>query len=144
MGGVDLSDQLLQYYSTHRKSARWYRTLFLHLVDIATTNAYLLHCDIKTANQEKPMSHKDFQTELVAQLCGVDRSGRPAKKSADHIPVPIAVVTDTSQKATQGRRSCQRCHQVDKKRNLTPWKCKACDLALCVIVDRNCFAEWHV
>ena len=42
MGGVDLSNQLLQYYSTHRRTARWYHTIFLHLVDIATTNAYLL------------------------------------------------------------------------------------------------------
>ncbi|XP_041652018.1 piggyBac transposable element-derived protein 4-like [Cheilinus undulatus] len=143
MGGVDVSYQLLQYYSTNRRTTRWYRTLFLHLVDIATTNAYILHCDISASNQVEPMSHKDFLIELVSQLCGLDSTGMPTRRSADHISVAIAMVTDASMKATQGRRICQHCHQVDKKRHLTPWKCQSCDVALCLIVDRNCFAEWH-
>ncbi|XP_028254268.1 piggyBac transposable element-derived protein 4-like [Parambassis ranga] len=142
MGGVDRSDQLIQYYSTHRRTARWYRTLFLHLVDIATTNAYILHCEISASKQVKHMSHKDFQTELLSQLCGVDHAGIPCKRSTDHIPVAIAKVTDASMKATHGRRICQQCHLLDK-RSLTPWKCKSCDVPLCLIVDRNCFEEWH-
>lgn len=89
------------------------------------------------------MSHRDFQTELVSQLCGVDSTGVPTKRSADHIPVAIAMVIDASLKVTQGCRICQRCHQVDKKRNLTSWKCQSCNVALCLIVDRNCVAEWH-
>uniref|UniRef100_A0A4W6G6E2 PiggyBac transposable element-derived protein domain-containing protein n=1 Tax=Lates calcarifer TaxID=8187 RepID=A0A4W6G6E2_LATCA len=133
---------LIQYYSTYRRTACWYRTLFLHLVDIATTSAYILHRDISASNQVKPMSHRDFQTELVSQLCGVDSTGVPTKRSADHIPIAIAMVIDASLKVTQGCRICQRCHQVDKKRNLTSWKCQSCNVALCLIVDRNfCFEE---
>lgn len=143
MGGVDLSDQLIQYYSTHRRTAWWYRTLFLHFVDIATTNAYALHCEISSTKQEQHMSHKNFLSELVSQLCGVDQTGVPINRRAEHVPVPIAEVTDASQKATQGRKTCQRCLLVDKKRSLTPWKCESCDVALCLIVDRNCFKEWH-
>ncbi len=143
MGGVDLSDQLIQYYSTHRKTARWYRTLFLHFVDIATTNAYILHCEVSNTQQVQHTTHKNFLIELVSQLCGVHRTGVPINRSADHVPVAIAVATETKDKATQGRRTCQHCHLVDHKRNLTPWKCKSCDVPLCVIVDRNCFEEWH-
>ncbi|XP_041836536.1 piggyBac transposable element-derived protein 3-like [Melanotaenia boesemani] len=142
MGGVDLSNQLLQYYSTHHKTACWYCTLLLHLVDIASTNAYILHY-ILLASQTKPMSHKDFQTELVTKLCGVDSTCMPSNRSTNHIPVAIARVTDPSLKATQGPRICQRCHRVDKKRYLTPWKCQSCDVALCLVLDRNYFAEWH-
>ena len=138
MGGVDLSDQLLQYYSTHRRTARWYRTLFLHFVDIATTNAYILHCENSKTQQVQHMTHKDFLAELVSQLCGVEKTGVPSNRSTDHVPVAIATATDAREKATQGRRTCQRCQQVDKKRNLTPWKCKRCDVPLCVIVE-----EWH-
>ncbi|CAB1338355.1 unnamed protein product [Coregonus sp. 'balchen'] len=143
MGGVDLSDQLLQYYSTHRRTARWYRTLFLHFLDMGTTNAYILHCDISATQQVTPMTHKNFVAELVAQLCGVTQTGVPLQKSTSHVPVAIANVAEAKDKATAGRRVCQRCKQVDKKRFVTPWKCKACDVALCVIVDRNCFEEWH-
>ncbi|XP_049425710.1 piggyBac transposable element-derived protein 4-like [Epinephelus fuscoguttatus] len=144
MGGVDLSDQLIQYYSTHRKTARWYQTLFLHFVDIAVTNAYIMHCEMSRKQQVQPMTHKNFLTQLVSELCGVDKTGTPINRSNQHVPVAIATVTDASQKATQGRRACQRCQQVDKKRNLTPWRCKSCDVPLCVIVDRNCFEEWHM
>lgn len=143
MGGVDLSDQLLQYYSTHRRTARWYRTMFLHFVDIATTNAYILHREISHTKQVQHMTHKNFLVELVSQLCGVDKAGAVIQRSTDHVPVAIDVATDVKKKATQGRRICHRCQQVEKKRNLTPWKCKACDVALCLIVDRNCFEEWH-
>lgn len=142
-GGVDLSKRQLQYCSTNHRTVNWYRTLFMHLVDIATTNAYILHCDISASKQVKPMSHNDFRTELAAQLCGVDSKGLPIQKSAEHIPVPITIVTDTRLKATQGRKNCQRCSQVDKKRRQTPWKCQACDAALCLVPGRNCFVEWH-
>lgn len=60
MGGVDLSDQLIQYYSTHRRTARWYSTLLLHFLDIATKNAYVLHCDISNTQQVKHMTQKNF------------------------------------------------------------------------------------
>uniref|UniRef100_A0A671UTR0 PiggyBac transposable element-derived protein domain-containing protein n=1 Tax=Sparus aurata TaxID=8175 RepID=A0A671UTR0_SPAAU len=60
MGGVDLSDQLIQYYSTHRKTARWYKTVMLHFLDIATTNAFILHREISSARQVQAMTHKDF------------------------------------------------------------------------------------
>ncbi|KAF3851790.1 hypothetical protein F7725_005145 [Dissostichus mawsoni] len=143
MGGVDLSDQLIQYYSTHRKTARWYRTLFMHFVDITTTNSYILHCDVSNTQQVQHMTHKNVMADLVSQLCGVEKTGLPINRSAHHVPVAITAATDVRKKATQGRRTCQHCHETHGRRNLTPWKCKACDVALCVVVDRNCFEGWY-
>ena len=143
MGGVDLSDQLIQYDSTHRKTSRWYRAVLLHFLDIATTNAFILHCEMSSVKQVQHMTHKDFMVELVCQLCGIDKTGVPQSRRADHVPVPIYPDTDSGQKATKGRLRCHRCQQVNNRRRDTPWKCQACDVPLCLVLDRNCFVDWH-
>ncbi|XP_039659942.1 piggyBac transposable element-derived protein 4-like [Perca fluviatilis] len=143
MGGVDMSDQLIQYYSVHHKSMRWYRTLFFHFLDIAATNSYLLHKELCREKQEEPMSHRDFLQELTAQLCGVTVKTPPAQTRSSHVPVAIAKILDVSRKASYGRRPCVNCRQTRKAKQATPWKCKECDVALCVISDRNCFEAWH-
>ncbi|XP_047444335.1 piggyBac transposable element-derived protein 4-like [Mugil cephalus] len=104
MGVFDPSNQC---HPTHRRTTHWYRTLFLHLVDIAAANAYILHCDVSASNRATPMSRKDFHTELVSQLCGADMTGAPTDRTVDHVPVAIATVTDASLKASRGRRKCQ-------------------------------------
>ncbi|XP_034090344.1 piggyBac transposable element-derived protein 4 [Gymnodraco acuticeps] len=71
MGGVDLSDQLIQYYSVHKRSNRWYRTLLYHFIDIAATNSYILHKEMCLSSGSVAMSHAQFMEELSAELCGV-------------------------------------------------------------------------
>ena len=60
MGGVDLSDQLIQYYTTQHKTLMWYKKVFFHFLDIAATNAYLLHKELTQNMQKDRMSHKAF------------------------------------------------------------------------------------
>ena len=43
MGGVDLSDQLLNYYSFLRKSMKWSGKLLIHLFNLLIFNAYILN-----------------------------------------------------------------------------------------------------
>ncbi|CAL1596266.1 unnamed protein product [Knipowitschia caucasica] len=143
MGGVDLSDQLIQYYSVHHTTKRWYRTLFFHFMDIAATNAYLLHKELSQEKGDKPMTHRGFLEELTAQLCGVSVMVPPVKAPAQHLPVAISEQEDLKKRASYGRRSCAHCRETRHKRQATPWKCLACDVALCLIADRNCFQEWH-
>ncbi|XP_039504222.1 piggyBac transposable element-derived protein 4-like isoform X3 [Pimephales promelas] len=143
MGGVDLSDQLIQYYSVHHKTMRWYRTLFFHFLDIAATNSYLLHKEVCAEKQQQPMTHRAFLEELTAQLCSVTVAVAPTQQQSNHVPVPISDQTETSKKASYGRRQCVNCKQKRQAKQATPWKCKACDVALCVIPDRNCFEAWH-
>ena len=43
MGGVDFSDQLLNYFSFLRKSTKWSRKLLIHLLNLVILNAHILN-----------------------------------------------------------------------------------------------------
>ncbi|XP_018534152.1 piggyBac transposable element-derived protein 4 [Lates calcarifer] len=143
MGGVDLSDQLIQYYSVHHTTMRWYRTLFYHFLDIAATNAYILYKELCKEKGQTAVTHRGFLEELTAQLCGVTVTVSPAKAPEQHLPVAISEQAETSKRASYGRRGCVLCRNSAQKKQATPWKCQVCDVALCLIADRNCFQEWH-
>ena len=44
MGGVDLVDQVMNYYSFLRRTGKWWRKLFIHLFNIINLNLYVLFC----------------------------------------------------------------------------------------------------
>lgn len=108
MGGIDLSDQLLQYYSTPHKTMKWYRKLLLHFLDIAATNAFSVHKELYGTT-----SHKEFMEELIAELCGVSQKTTPKQTSVDHVPVPGA---EQASDATAGHRICVLCKAKHGKR----------------------------
>ncbi|XP_039521764.1 piggyBac transposable element-derived protein 4-like [Pimephales promelas] len=139
MGGVDLSDQLLQYNTTQQKTMKWYRKVFLHFLDIASTNSFILHNEL-----HGNLSHKEFMEQLITELCGVSQKTAPKRTNSDHVPVPGAKLTsDDRDVATAGRRTCVHCKVVRGKRLDTAWKCQACNVHLCLKLNRNCFQEWH-
>jgi len=43
MGGCDRSDQLIGYYTFLRKSVKWWKKLFIHLVNMVLLNAHILN-----------------------------------------------------------------------------------------------------
>lgn len=111
MGGVDLSDQLLKCYEIIRKSKKWWKTLFLHFIDVAIVNSYIIH---KSIGRE--LSHKMFRVSLAKSLMVASeiqvnpspRPGRPQKSNvrADHCPIPISneILDNKATKATIGRK----------------------------------------
>ena len=60
------------------------------------------------------------------------------------LPVPVTDVSaaDPRHKATSGRQYCVNC-RTHGKRSKTIFKCRSCDVPLCMIADRLCFTEWH-
>lgn len=156
MGGVDLSDALIQYYTVSQETQRWYMKLFLHFVDIAIVNSFILHKETAVARGEKPLTQKQFRELLCLELADFRKPDPPAETSCEAaVPaeatgeasqcqarcLPVLVVDQLSPdphlKSTQGRRKCVLCGMK------TMYKCKACQVALCIIVDRLCFTMWH-
>ena len=81
MGGVDLSDQLIQYFETRRKAHKYWKTLFFHCIDICVTNAYILYRESLLLEERKVWSQNLFVTEFVKDcwLIITSPAHRPAR-----------------------------------------------------------------
>ncbi|XP_048038346.1 piggyBac transposable element-derived protein 4-like [Megalobrama amblycephala] len=133
MGGVDLSDALIGYYTVLHKTRKWYRSFFYHFVDIAVVNSFILHQQMARMKNQKPLTQKAFREALVRELAGIGPENTPKRvKTRDpHLPKYI------SGDSTIGRLRCRVCHRK------TPLVCVTCDVPLCLVSNRNCFITWH-
>lgn len=85
------ADQLINTYSSWRKSRKWYLTVLRHFIDIAVTNSYLLHKELCGELEQQGMTHQAFQEHLAAELCGV-----AVRVPASHQHLPVAIVEGAS------------------------------------------------
>nr|XP_055046360.1 piggyBac transposable element-derived protein 4-like [Misgurnus anguillicaudatus] len=127
---VHLSEDLLQCYSARHRTMKWYRKVFYNFLDIAATNAFIMHNELYGN-----MSHKEFLEGLIEDLCVFSKTETPERTADDHVPIPGGELTSNA-------RTCMLCKEQGKRQD-TPWKCKACDVHLCVQLNRNCFQKWH-
>jgi hypothetical protein len=75
MGGADTHDQLrLHRYSIQMavRFRKYYKTIFLGLVDMAIVNAFIIHREAKKQAKMKPWTHAEFMRELQKNLLAVD------------------------------------------------------------------------
>ncbi|XDV41188.1 hypothetical protein PO909_010094 [Leuciscus waleckii] len=82
MGGVDLSDCLIEYYNVLHKSTNWYKAFFFHFLDVAVVNSFILHQHLAKAQKKTPLTHKLFREELVSELASVGRGKNPSSPAA--------------------------------------------------------------
>ena len=145
MGGVDKSDQYLSYHSILRKTVRYWKTPFYHLVDLCVVNAFILYNWITHEAGGKVISENDFRDALVCQIIyyyGREREkvscGRPCK--SDCRVKHGSVLFPLEQKAR-----CQYC-RMHSIVNWTQRKCPDCPNtpALCQTTGRDCHAKWHL
>ena len=68
MGGVDLVDQIMCYYSLGCKSLKWWRRVFWRYQDHAIVNAYVLYSHNNASSLDKIMTRKKFHLELARAL----------------------------------------------------------------------------
>ena len=69
MAGIDHNDQMVSYYSSPRKTIRWYKKVMFHLLDIFLWNAYY----IEKKYTEK-MTFLQFCEEIIRSYLQIDPS----------------------------------------------------------------------
>jgi len=143
MGYVDRADRMANNYTATRRTWKWTKKLFFHLLDLAILNSYIL---ISSCGGKK-IAHRDFRLILIREMlawAGHEPQpslpvGRPAPASSN-----IGRLDTRHGKHWPGRspskRRCRVCSARGLKRTVV-YKCIECNVALCV--DRNCFEDYH-
>jgi hypothetical protein len=142
MGYVDLNDRMANSYSISRRTWKWTKKLFFHLLDLTVLNAYILN----NKSCGSTLTHLRFREQLVRDLLVLSRE--------ESTSIPVAPrgrpCSGRQQSRLEGKqythwlakgktRPCRVC-QLQKKRKRTAYFCEKCDTGLCVV---PCFQVWH-
>lgn len=144
MGAVDRTDMLQSSIESVRKTVKWYKKVFFHLIDMSLLNAQSVY-KMKTG---KNVSIADFQLLLVREILEkyhIDPPRPSTKRTADQ-DSPLRLIgrhfMSHLKKDTNNKQSRKRCVVCSKKkiRRETTYVCEPCDVPLCAI---PCFEYYH-
>ena len=147
MGGVDQADQMLSYYGFTHRTVKWWRRAFFHLLNVSVLNAYILY----QQQQVKKCTHEQFQIELARQLLVKYGGQTPASLSSPQsslLPTSSRLTgrhfPERTPDANNGRPTQSQCRvccwRKGRKRVTTTYRCKQCQVPLCVV---PCFELYH-
>lgn len=147
MGAVDKTDMILNSINTVRKTLKWYKKFFFHMLDLSIYNSYILY---KITSKKNPTFAK-FHLCLIREIllkypnentCSNKSGGQTASKDnqlrlvSRHFPSKYTNPTGMRQ---NGRRKCVVCSK-HKMRTETRFQCKDCNVGLCI---EPCFLLYH-
>lgn len=139
MSGVDRADQMLSYYPCERKTLRWYKKIFVHVLQMLLLNAhklYNMHCPKQT--------FYDFRLNIIRSLLPAPPPKvveGPAQKRLRQGVHKIVKNTERNASNRIKRKNCRTCWK-NKKDAKTTYYCGTCvdKPGLCL---GQCFDEYH-
>ena len=154
MKAVDMGDQIMSYNSILRRSHKWWRKLFIHLLNMVLLNSYILH---KKYAQTK-MSHENFTLRVISQwlqegieICNWTLPPLVSNKcegenrlSERHFPSHIP--SSLGAKRSKPSRPCFVCAKIPRVEGIAVSKkwssfwCEECKKVLCI---EFCFKTYH-
>ena len=156
MGGVDHSDQLLSYYPINRKTFKWWKKVFMYIVNLALVNAQILYNFLKGSQcvHYRPMPLVDFMGSVLEGLIGDIPNMRavvafPVGKVLDPLNRHLPRLISSNGLKRHACRVCSMKQQMDlahgslsqmTRTRRFRFKCPLCDVPLCV---ENYFEVWH-
>jgi len=147
MCSVDESDKCLAPYGSVRRSWKWYKKYFFHLVDLAVYNSFLV---FKILQPNVKITYKEFVRRIVQEILiqfpvqrkpkgrrATDAHPTSCRLSGTHFPGQIL-----RGNGKVSRSDCIYC-KLNGMRRQTPFQCKTCKVRLCVTGEKSCFENYH-
>jgi hypothetical protein len=112
MGAVDKKDMILSSIESVRKTVKWYKKFFFHVLDMCVFNAHILYCEVQGKKIPLAKFHHSLIQEMVERFAS-DRGGVGGRKSNGSIPMrltgrhfPKNVISEAC-KTTSPRKTCR-------------------------------------
>lgn len=125
MGGVDKSAQFLSYHSVLRKTIRYWKTFYYHLIDVAVVNLFVLYNHLALLSDCWTVSENDFRDDLVLHI--MEKYGtyqaedaKPGRPSRSDCRVRHGSTLCSS------KARCQYCKLTGNQPRLTQHRCLEC------------------
>lgn len=134
MGGVDNVDRQLALSESVRKTTKWYRKLFWHLVDLALINALALY-----KLEVGYISYSAFREKVICSLLKIDNLENYSPDQIDLLPARLTARHFAKKNEDGKRKRCVVCAS-SKIRAESIYRCEECNVALCVC---PCFEMYH-
>ncbi|KAJ8936349.1 hypothetical protein NQ314_012398 [Rhamnusium bicolor] len=138
-GAVDSSDMMLSSTECVRRTVKWYKKVFLYLLDIAIFNSHALY-QTSTGNK---ISLQAFQMKVIDQILENTIPKYIATELEDNLlrltarPFPLQV--PPTEKKMEAQKRCVVCAKMGHRED-TRYMCAECNVPLCLI---NCFERYH-
>ncbi|OAF63971.1 hypothetical protein A3Q56_08323 [Intoshia linei] len=108
-GGINLSDQLIEYYNFARKSIKWYRKIVFQLISISVLNSSIIYNNYY--NLSLKMTLAEFSESIIKELIK-PKTACTNSKPKSH---PLTIIGSRNGKFI--RRRCKSCYQVLSNNN---------------------------
>lgn len=149
MGAVDIADMQMSFTESARKTVKWYKKLFTHLLDLTVRNA----CVMQNMLQGTNISLREFRMKLIQQMLekyASEKPRRPKGGRPSSAPPPLRLTqrhflspipaTPSKMNPTRVCTVCSNTNRREKKRRESRYFCVQCDVTLCV---HPCMEEYH-
>ena len=158
MRGVDRGDQMIGFYNAGRRSKKWWKRVFFHILECCILNAYVLDSHVRPLEHalrgRKKRDYLSFRIELAEMLIGTFRSRQRAGRrvSAEHSQLDrLNPALGHWPVSATNKLDCVVCSLRRKKQGLpragnrheSRIKCCHCNVHLCVDQERDCFCKYH-
>jgi len=131
MGAVDRADHLCTSYNFARKSVKWWRKLFFWMMEVASTNSFILFRLCQQMKNERPLTHLQYRKQLITALVGRVRNrrrrrGRPSTRDdAERLNQQQHFVGQLDKGKSKDCAVCSN-RKVPGERKKTVYYCKTC------------------
>jgi hypothetical protein len=139
MGGVDRLDQVIANYDMQRKSQKWWKKVFVRMIELCVVNAFVLFLHKNPQHKKKNSVHKAFCETLAIQLTQslLDKKADTYKSPLAHYKTDDRLVGKHFPTKHSDRGRCTVCafkKSVSGKRKDTKTKnfCKKCEKFICL------------